>query len=337
MYQRPASGRYLDLLLFTLSSLLLYHTGVGIVLFLVPLQAMASRKGVQGLLASAGVFFAVFLGIRFYPFVLSGGGSRPDILVFVEIGVVLLLLLGMIIVNLPLQRRPRTLLLLLAATAAAGIAGVPSIIWLSGNAAFQQSMTNLYAEISRTLSGVFAPLDGVDSSLVSSLLEPAKLRQISEASFLRSLLADYAILLSFSWWAGQAASARTTALFGARPTFRFAEFRLEGWWLWPFIASGALILTDLFFGISSWAYAAWNVGLVLLFLYGLQGMAILRFLFEKHRIPRLLWMLLVVGLALLAASPRVGLFILLAVPVFGVSENWIRYRVHQNTAPTSQA
>jgi asparagine N-glycosylation enzyme membrane subunit Stt3 len=79
------------------------------------------------------------------------------------------------------------------------------------------------------------------------------------------------------------------------------------------------------------------VGLVLLFLYGLQGMAILRFLFEKHGIPRILWLLLVAGLAVLAASPRAGRVVILAVPLFGVSENWIRYRVPRSAAPTEES
>jgi hypothetical protein len=95
-----------------------------------------------------------------------------------------------------------------------------------------------------------------------------------------------------------------------------------------------LVLADLFFGISYWAYAAWNIGLVLLFLFGLQGMAIMLFIFEKHRVPRLFWFLLVGGLVVLAASPGAGLFIVLAVPVLGISENWIRYRIHREAAPT---
>jgi hypothetical protein len=93
---------------------------------------------------------------------------------------------------------------------------------------------------------------------------------------------------------------------------------------------------DLFFGISFWAYIAWNVGLVVLFVYGLQGLAIIRFLFEKHGVPRFLWLLLIVGLALLAASPRAGIFVILAVPVFGVSENWVRYRIPRDAEPTEQ-
>jgi hypothetical protein len=340
MNQRPSGsgGRYFEILLFTLSSLLLYHTGVGIVLFLVPLQVVASRRGLKGLAVADGMFLVVFLAIRFWPLVMSGGRTPIDILGWLEIALVVLFLLGVVIVNIPLGRRPRTLILILAATGVAGAAALPAALLLPGNAAFQASMSQMFAEVSRVLSGVFAPAaDGVGASFFASLLAPETLRKMTQEYFLRSMLVDYIALLTFSWWAGQAGASRTPVLFGAEPRFRFSGFRLESWWLWPFMAAAALVLLDLFFGLSFWAYAAWNVGLVLLFLYGLQGMAIVWFLFEKHHIPRFLWILLIVGILVLAASPGAGLYIVLVVPLFGISENWIRYRVPRNTAPTEQS
>jgi hypothetical protein len=337
MYQRSTSGLWLEIVLFTLSSLFLYHTGMGIALFLIPLQVVASRRGIQALVAASGVFLAVFLGIRLFPLVQSGGATGPDILVVIEIAFVLVLLIGMVIVNFPLRKRPRTLVMLLSATAVAGITAIPSALLLSGYAPFQQSMASLFVDMTKTLSGIVSSADVMAGSLFASLLVPEKLQELTLAYLLRSFLADVVVLLSFSWWAGQASASRTSAIFGVRPTFRFAAFRLEGWYLWPLIISGALILADLFLGISFWAYAAWNVGLVLLFLYGLQGMAILRFLFEKHGIPRILWLLLIAGLVVLAASPRAGLFVVLSVPILGVSENWIRYRVPRSAAPTEES
>ncbi len=336
MYQRSTGGLWLEVVLFTLSSLFLYLTGM-VPLFLIPLQVVASRRGMQGLVAASGVFLVVFLGIRLFPLVRSEGASGLNILVVIEIAFVLVLLIGMVIVNFPLRKRPRTLVMLLSATAVAGIAAIPSALLLSGYAPFQQSMTNLFVDASKMFSGVIASADVTAGSLFASLLVPAKLQELALAYLLRSFLADVVVLLSFSWWAGQASAARTSAIFGVRSTFRFSAFRLEGWYLWPLIFSGALILLDLVFGISFWAYAAWNVGLVLLFLYGLQGMAILRFLFEKHGIPRMLWLLLIAGLVFLAASPRAGLFVILAVPFFGISENWIRYRVPRSAAPTEES
>ena len=193
--------------------------------------------------------------------------------------------------------------MLLAATGIAAVAVVPSAVLLSGYAPFQQALTNAFTEASKMLSTLFSSADVLADSLFASVLVPAKLQELVTAFFLRSFLADIFAVLAFAWWAGQASAARASpALFGPRAFFHFAQFRLEGWYLWPLIVSGALILADLFFGISFWAYAAWNVGLVLLFLYGLQGMAILRFLFEKHGIPRILWLLLIAGLVV--SAPR---------------------------------
>ena len=337
MYQRSSSSQLIEILLFTLSSLLLYHTGVGFALFLVPLQIVATRRGVRSLVLAVALFYAVFLVIRFWPTLFSTDHALPDVLGSIEIGVAGVLLLGMIVMNLPLRHRPRTVVMILAATALAGAAALPAGVWLSGTPAFQHSMDMLFADVSKALSGVFAPAaDSGAAAVFSQMLQPDRLRKMSEAYLLRSVLADYAVLLTFSWWAGQASANRGRALAGLPAVFKLVRFRLEIGWLWPLIISGGLVLVDLFFGISVWAYAAWNIGLVLLFLFGLQGMAIVLFLFEKYRVPRLLWFLLIVGLVILAASPGAGVFIVLAIPVLGISENWIGYRIPREAAPTEQ-
>jgi hypothetical protein len=343
MWQRPSRGQYVEILLFTLSSLLLYHTGVGFLLFLVPLQVVASRRGIRGLALAAAAFFLVFLAIRFWPTAFSPSHALPDVLSSIEIGIAGVCLLGMLVVNLPLARRPRTRFLLAGAAGIAGVVLVPLGLAVSRMPAFQQSMDQLFAEVSRTFSTVFAPAaDGGAASFFSQMVQPARLRAMTEATLLRSFLADFLVLISFSWWAGQAAARRRPAFAGSAGSmegFRFSSFRLESGWLWPLILSGALVLADLFFGISRlglpWlAYAAWNVGLALLFLFGLQGMAIVMFVFEKYRLPRILWLLLVAGILVLAASPGAGVFIVLAIPVLGISENWIRLRIPRRAAPT---
>jgi hypothetical protein len=335
MYQRSSSGHYFEILLFTLSSLLLCFTGVGIPLFLVPLQIVASRRGIRGLALAVGVFFAMFLLIRFWPAVFSSDHSLPDVLSTIGIGVVGVLLLGMVVVNVPFRRRPRTLVMILAATGLAGAAALPAAVWLSGLPAFQQAMDAGFAELSKVFSSVNPQVEDASVAALFALLrQPAQLLRVAEAILLRTLLADYMVMLAFSWWAGQAAANRARTLLGIEPGFRLSRFRLESAWLWPLIASGALVLADLFFGISVWAYAAWNIGLVLLFLFGLQGMAILLFLFEKYRIPRVLWFMLIVGLVILPTRSGAGLFIVLAIPLLGISENWIRYRIPREAAPT---
>jgi len=257
-----------------------------------------------------------------------------------EIGIVAALLLGLALVNAPFQKRPRTLVMILAATGCAGLAAAAAGYFLSGSAAFQTAMDGLFGEIASTLQLVFsAGGDAVASSQLAGLLDPSRLRAFSEAYLLRSMLLDYAVLLSFSWWAGQASAMRVPVLLGAPRRFQLSRFRLESFWLWPLIGSAALVALALAFsgfGSSVWSALAWNAALVMLFLYGLQGMAILWFLFDKHRIPRFLWFFLVAGLAILAASPGAGVFFILAVPVLGISENWIRLRIPRGAAPSEE-
>ncbi len=339
MWQRSSRGPYVEILLFTLSSLLLYHTGVGFLLFLVPLQILASRRGIRALGLAAGAFFAVFLAIRFWPTVFAAGHPLPDLLAASEIGVAAVCWIGLLVVNLPLARRPRTVVMLMAATGVAGAVLVPLGLAVSRMAAFQQSMDALFGEVSRTLSAVFAPGTDGAGAFFSQMVQPARLRAMTEATLLRSFLADYLVLITFSWWAGQAGGRRRVAFGEPAEGFRLSRFRLESWWLWPLILSGAVVLGDLFLGISDrglsvLAYAGWNVGLALLFLFGLQGMAIVMFLFEKYRLPRILWFLLVVGIVVLAASPGAGVFIVLIIPVLGIAENWIRFRIPRGAAPT---
>ena len=337
----------LEVFLFTLSSLVLYHIGVGIGVFLIPLQVVASRRGMSSLLSACGGFLLVFLALRFLPFL--GGALRPDILTVLEIVFVVFLLLGLLVVNFPLGTR--ALYRLLGSTAVVGLAAIPAGIWLSRSVQFQDTMGALFTEVSRMLTTLFTGKEGSSDPALSALLSPAALHRISDAYVSRSVLASYFLLLTFSWWAGQASASR--AVDAGQRRFHFANFRLESLWLWPLIAACALILVDLFFtvggfrrtvgagsrtaaqgGWTPWlAYAAWNAGLVLLVLYGMQGLAILRFLFEKHGLPRLLWVLLLAGLAAAAASPRAGLFVLLALPAFGISESWIRYRVTPRQKP----
>ncbi|HUI69483.1 MAG TPA: hypothetical protein VL354_03110, partial [Spirochaetia bacterium] len=226
-----------------------------------------------------------------------------------------------------------------AVTAVAGLATVPVAIVLSRSAQFQDAVGTLFTETSRMLTSLLTGREDRLDPALSTFLAPDALRAMAAAYLPRSLLALYCGVLSFSWWAGQASASRS--MWQGATRFHFAGFRLESFWLWPLIGALALVLADLFFSARSidawhaigWQYGAWNIGLVMMFLYGIQGLAILRFLFEKHGLPRLLWLVLLIGLVILAASPRTGVFVAVVLPAFGVSENWIRYRVVAGREP----
>ncbi len=335
MRQGTAGGRLLEIFLFALSSFVLYYFGIGILFFLIPLQVVAARRGARGLLAGEAAFLIMLAGVRLATALPHGPMPETGLLLAIELFGVAALLLGLLAVNLRWPGRLRTLPKVLVAGAATGLLAVPLVLVLARSDAFTRAMQGLFAEVSRMIGSMFAGPDGQAVSALSSMLEPTNLMQVTKAWFLRSFAAGYVMVLGFSWWVGTASAARSLSLrggllaSGAARAARLADFRLESFYLWPLIASWAGIGLDLWKGLTFASYAVWNAGLVMLFLYGLQGMAILRFLFEKHRLPRLLWFLLVAGVLVLAASPRASLFVVVAVPVFGISENWIRYRVRE--------
>ncbi len=353
MLQRSAGGRFLEVFLFTLSSLVLYHIGIGVGVFLIPLQVVASRRGENTLLAACGLFLLVFLALRFLPFL--GGQLQPDVLTIVEIIFVLSLLLGLLACEPPLRAGQRTLFRLLGVTAVAGLAAIPLAVWLARNAQFQAAMGTAFTEVSRMLTSLFTgeAETTADPALAAILLPRPPFKRCRVHIFPGA--SWHSISPALIFLVGGTDLSVACGVGQRRGGFDFADFRLEGFWLWPLIAAWALILLDLFLhaqgfgraasgtsqgmtadsGSPFWIYCAWNVGLVVLILYGLQGLSILRFLFEKHGLPRLLWLILLVGLIALAASPKAGLLVIVALPAFGVSENWIRYRIAAEREPNA--
>jgi hypothetical protein len=339
MNQRPRNVSPLEVVLFTILAVLFYRTRIGVFLFLVPLQMVASRRGWTALGLGALLFVAINGAIQGVPWLLPGAAREAPILIAVEALVVGVLLGGLVLLNAPLRFLPRTVHRLGAVVVLIGVVSVPVALWLSGSAAFADAMNVQFAAVASLLSEMTGSADVVANSMLSTLLEPGRLSAMASMVILRSVAASFAILLAFSWWAGQAFATRTAVLMGMPPRFRFAEYRLEGWWLWPLIGSGALVALDLMKGLGTWAYPVWNAALVMLFLYGLQGMAILRFLLEKYRLPRLLWVLAIAAGASVFASgaSAASVILVLVIPVFGMSENWIRYRVPRPAEPTEES
>ena len=94
------------------------------------------------------------------------------------------------------------------------------------------------------LQSMFATGDSVAGTVLEALIVPDMLKAMIREYLLHSFVLAVFALLAFSWWAGSAAAARAPQP-AAVPRWRFAAFRLEGWWLWPLIASLALVAVDL--------------------------------------------------------------------------------------------
>jgi hypothetical protein len=68
------------------------------------------------------------------------------------------------------------------------------------------------------------------------------------------------------------------------------------------------------------------VGLIAMFLYGLQGVGILRFLIAKSNAGRGLLRFTTIIIIVMLIIPGINILIILGIPIFGVSETWIHFR-----------
>ena len=105
-----------------------------------------------------------------------------------------------------------------------------------------------------------------------------------------------------------------------------ARFRPPEALIWPLIAGLALVLLALVTPLGPLELAGWNLLLCMLFVYGLAGLGILRFLMERFGAPRGMRVAGAVMLVLLAFVPAANAALAVLIPALGVSQTWIDYR-----------
>jgi hypothetical protein len=308
-------------------SVILYNLGVGLPFFLVPLQVLRVRKGGKAFLLGSCVSLLATLGVRL---ALSGQALGPAGVSFLllELALLLSLLGGLAWIQLPeLSGRPGRLpggrvARLLTAAAAAGLASIPLILYLRNSEAFNEALRDVFTSLSGVLNQMLG--QGLDLRPGEQLFKPEQLQAMTGEILFRSYLADFFLLLTFSWWAGSLIGARSA---GRKSSVtRLQDFRLPDGYVWPLIGSLALLLLGLLVPMGGVGIAAWNLALIMLFLYGLVGLGILRFLLRRAGAPAGLRVGVALALGILALIPRINLALAILIPGLGVSETWIKYR-----------
>lgn len=311
----------LSTLVSALVSILLYHLASFLNLFLVPLQSLYVRRGIRTAVAASVL---TFVGINAWQFrfVLTGAEQLEPLSVLVLAALPLAPLAGLFIMNVPLPRRIRATYRLLAATALMGAASVPVILYFASEPAFLQL---LEAQISavRELFAAGAGLQG-DSSLLLSALDTGTLMELFFEVFFRTYLFGYFLVLGANW--------RLGTLLGGGP-MRYIQnrdplpaYRLPDRMIWALLVPWAANLVSLKMELGVLSHLFWNVGLIMLFLYGLQGLGIIKFLLARRNVSRGVRFMLGFTAVLLIMLPGVNLVLLLGIPLVGVSELWITYR-----------
>lgn len=109
--------------------------------------------------------------------------------------------------------------------------------------------------------------------------------------------------------------------------FDFANMKFPDSYVWGFLASWALALGCNFFGSvpSLVAVFAWNTALVMAILYGIVGISIL-VAFARRRTTAISAGRIVFTVILLCMLPVLNVAVIIALPVLGVLETWVRFR-----------
>ncbi len=295
--------------------------------FLIPIQIAGVRRGWRFLLLTAVLTLAFFTGYCLYQFLSTpdrSGMAAMELLIGLFVPAAGLIA-GLLIVNLPGLSGSRLLFRLLAATLAMGAVATPALLLLPRLPSFTAAENSIFTQIADTARTLFGESSPVTVEVLKAIYVPV---------LISVFLPMYFSILSFNCWAGITAGRRTLPAAGENTpsVARLSSFRVPGWLLWPSIVAVAALGADRVFslarlGLTPVSYAITNIALMALMLYGLQGLGIIRFVFQKYRLPGILWALLLVTVLLLLVYPPTNIILVFGLPAFGVSETWIRYRI----------
>jgi hypothetical protein len=248
-------------------------------------------------------------------------------MVSVELVTVLALLAGLAWVNVygPQVVPWRTVYRMLSVTAGSCVLALATIVLLSANHAFVESLTRLFVNvfdmIARAAAGAVGP-----EALPPRPPDSAAMVQLFWDYLFASFVFGYFLNLAGAWYVGDRIAARNRFDRGRK----LARFSLPDVMVWPLIASWAVVLAGRFAKLGYLRAFALNAGLVLLALYGAQGLAIIATLMARRRAARggqARWPLFAFLLAMLV--PALTVAAMVVIPLVGVSEIWIKYRIER--------
>jgi hypothetical protein len=316
---------------------------------LVPLQITYVRRGPEAFTWTALLAFGLLLFLRL---LLAGSALRelsagvdrdletvvlaplPDVIgpmVAIEMVTVGALIGGLIWLNLySRQHLPwRTTYRILAATGAATVVGLLTVVTLQGRSGFVESLTDLFANVldmfrralSETLEGQAPPpMEGVFSD-PQALLGAFWDYVLAGFGFGYFVNVGAALYLGTSWGIGPGSGR-------SRPALR--DFRLPENFVWPLIGSWALVLLNQYVPLGLLKTVAMNAGFICLFLFGMQGLGIIQHLMERNPRRRMqLNRIVIIALVAALFIPILTVAALVLVPLLGISEIWVNYRYPQ--------
>ena len=312
-----------DIIWFTILATLFHQSGYLMMLFLIPLQVIRNRKDFRTLLLSSA---AVLTAVLIMAFVRSGGFenfSQRIVFIISEVLMPAYLLAGFLYINYDWPGNPRMLKRMLAATAAAFIIGIPVLLFYN-NQILQEFYMEQYRFGLEYLKSMLAQNDSVEAGEMAEIiksLSPEVIAETVKKSALRTYLFWYFLILSGSWWLGSSGIRYGKWKSSLNPS----RFTMPDFMVWPLIISLLVVLVDRKISAGIIGYTGWNILLIMVTLYGFKGLGIIQNFMKILKFPPPMRMLIIFTLSLLLVQPGINYFILIGIPLLGVSEIWIKY------------
>jgi uncharacterized protein YybS (DUF2232 family) len=295
---------------------LLYASGFLAVAFLVPIQYVFSKEGKKEGLLSTLVSLAV-VGL--------GSALRLSSLDMMQLSFLLqtilppaLLLLALGSVNLLGGDAWKKLI------SAAVVLAVVFGFLLQASIGTKEVQESIAAMIAQLLEST--GLQGLDVSAIAEAYVAPAVSVIFDC-----FGAGLWLMLAGSWWIGNRLGALKRASDeGEAQDRKSPSFNVPSWLLWPSIAGWTLLLFVLYGhreGVI--AIVAWNVSLAAVSWYALQGFSVISCFFQSKGMHRMTGFVPVLLIVLIVLDTKIGLAVAALVPILGVSEVWLQYRIHK--------
>ena len=324
MLIKQEGRKTIDLFVAVIISALFSQFSLTILLFTVPLYILYYNKGLKDLLIGVSMVICFIFLFCLVKTRLVDDVELKRAYIIIEMTIPMLLLLGMffIIDIFPFVSGLRRLYRLFIATLVAMLIILPLSRLLMNNEVFIKTIEEQFSAV----AGAFLNNQeaGFEGEVIKSYFLGDDFLEYIKNFYLRTAAAIYFILLLFI--------SRLADIFLARKK-RVGLLKLENFivpevLLWPALLFAVGMIVDVFELLSLGIFSAiiWNCGIILLFLYGLQGFAIIRTLFERFRLPNSLRFMFQFMVLMLLFIPVANYIVIIGIPVLGISETWIDLR-----------
>ncbi len=302
------------------AALLFYRLGFLLFLFLVPLQVLYVRRGARPFVAAlCGVFlgFAVMRGLQLWTLASELEGMSP-LLLSADLVIPLGLLGGLALVNLPVTPRLQSVYRVLMAGGLLAILTAP-ILWFVGSTPeLRDAVITQFEQVYQ-----FVRESAGEAGAAMPQFEEGEFAQVflqAVQVLLRSYVFAFTMLLLVNWFIGNAVSGNWSRNPDTLKSFAVPE-RL----LWPSLLAWAGVLATRFAGLGVLEYVVWNFGLICVMLYAIQGLSIMRFLFDRYGFGRLSRTVILGAMVLMLFMHGLNIILIVGIALLGVSESWVQF------------